>query len=233
MEAKGTSPIAARPAATSVILHSALEVKKSGVKVCLNTKADTETVAALNPVGVFLCAGANPLIPKVPGIDRPNVVLASDVITGRASVSGNVVIVGAGLTGMETAEMIARQGNITSLSVVDMLPKIGAALYPSIYMNVMRNLAACSAQMYPGHMLKQIDEKGVYLTKTEDQSECFLDADCVILAMGLKPDKALIDSFDNAFDRVYVLGETAAAPGRIATSVSDAYIAAYGFDPEA
>lgn len=211
----------------------ALEVKNSGAKVCLGTKADADMVAKLDPVGVFLCAGAKPVVPKVPGVDQPNVVLATDVITGKAPVCGKVVIIGSGLTGMETAEMISRQDDITALSLVDMVPQIGAGLYPSIYMNIMRNLERCHAKMYPGHMLKEIDGKGVHLTKTDDQSEAFLEADYVILAMGLKPDQDMIKSFDDRFQRVYVLGENNAAPGRIAYSISDAYIAAYGFDPEA
>ena len=211
----------------------ALEVEKSGAKVCLGTKADVDTVAALNPVGVFIAAGAKPVVPPIPGIDNAKVVLANDVVAGKVKVSGKVVIAGSGLTGMETAEMISRQGDVTELSLVDMLPQIGAGLYPSIYFNVMRNLAACNAQMYPGHAVKSIDDKGITMTKVEDGSELFLEADYVILALGLKPDKAMIQAFDDKFGRVYVLGEANAAPGRIGISIADAYIAAYGFDPEA
>ena len=53
------------------------------------------------------------------------------------------------------------------------------------------------------------------------------------LAMGQKPDSAAVAAFDAAFDRVVVLGENRRVPGRIATSLSDAYIAAFAFDPEA
>ena len=136
-------------------------------------------------------------------------------------------------TGMETAEMIAKQSDVTAISLVDMVPQIGAGIYYTILANIMRNLEEANAKLCPGHMLKAIDDKGVHLTKVEDQSETFLEADCVILAMGLKPDQEFIRTFDERFDRVHVLGECNVAPGKIANAVSDGYITAYGFNPEA
>ncbi|MFR3921357.1 MAG: hypothetical protein ACLTYN_04610 [Dysosmobacter welbionis] len=57
------------------------------------------------PRGVFLAAGAPPVVPKsIPGIDKA--VLAEDVILGKAPCTGKVVLVGTGLTGLECAEMI-------------------------------------------------------------------------------------------------------------------------------
>ena len=50
-------------------------------------------MAALHPVGVFLAAGAPPVVPKsIPGIDKA--VLAEDVILGKAPCTGKVVLVG-------------------------------------------------------------------------------------------------------------------------------------------
>ena len=54
----------------------------------------------------------------------------------------------------------------------------------------------------------------------------------MVLVIGLKPNTAVIKQFEDAFDRVIVLGEDKKEPGCIVISLSDAYIAAYGFDPE-
>jgi pyruvate/2-oxoglutarate dehydrogenase complex dihydrolipoamide dehydrogenase (E3) component len=42
-------------------------------------------------------------MPPVPGIDGSKVVTAEDVLLGRAKVEGDCVIVGSGMTGLETA----------------------------------------------------------------------------------------------------------------------------------
>ena len=62
----------------------ALEARELGVEIRLNTEATPELVASMDPVGVFLCAGAPPVVPRsIPGVDRA--VLAEDVITGKAA----------------------------------------------------------------------------------------------------------------------------------------------------
>ena len=56
--------------------------------------------------------------PDIPGIDSPNV-FAADVDTGRARVGKRAVLIGAGLTGTETAVVLARDGH--EVTLIDML----------------------------------------------------------------------------------------------------------------
>ncbi|MBQ3076890.1 MAG: FAD-dependent oxidoreductase [Clostridia bacterium] len=207
------------------------EVERAGVKVRLGEEATVETVAAGRPEAVFLAAGAAPVRPALPGLDGANVVQAHDVVAGKAKVSGRVVVIGAGLTGLETAKMIS--GEVESLAIVDMVPQLGAGMYPGIFVDIMRQLAAVSPTLLPGHKLEGVGDGVVRLTRLEDGAAVELPADWVVLAMGQKPDSAAVAAFDAAFDRVVVLGENRRVPGRIATSLSDAYIAAFAFDPEA
>lgn len=51
------------------------------------------------------------------------------------------------------------------------------------------------------------------------------------LAMGTRVDDTAIQAYEDTFDWVICLGQTHKNPGRIATSVSEGYIAARGFDP--
>lgn len=208
------------------------EVEKAGVKVLLNTEATVETVKALEPEAVFLAGGANPICPPIPGVEKAKVVQAYDVITGKAQVSGKVTIIGAGLTGLETAEMLIAKKNADTIHIVDMLPQIGMGMYPSIYKDVVKHYAGFPVTMLPGHMLKEVTDTGLELLKTDTQEVVSIDADYVILAMGIKPDAAVRQAYEDAFDRVVVLGENLKSPGRIAASISDGYIAAFGFDPE-
>lgn len=117
------------------------------------------------------------------------------------------------------------------ITVVDMLPKIGMTMYPAIYDDVMKQMDGKKLTLKPGSMLKEVTAEGIKVTKTEDQSEERIPADCVILAMGTRADKQAISAFEEAFGRVIPIGQTAKNPGRIATSISEGYMAARGFDP--
>lgn len=210
----------------------AIEVEKSGVDIRLNTPATVEAVAALEPVAVFLAAGAKPVRPKLPGLDSAKVVLANDVVSDKVKVCGKVVVIGSGLTGLETAEKLYHTGSAEKVTVVDMLPQIGSTIYGPVFNDVMRQLTPYAPEILPGHKLDGVENGSVKLTRIEDGSAVEVPADYVVLAMGLKPDPDMVNAYEQAFERVIVLGENRQAPGRIATSVSDGYIAAYGFDPE-
>jgi len=210
----------------------ARELEQAGVKLLMNTEATVDTVKALQPEAVFLTGGADPIYPLLPGVDSAKVAQSDDVIAGKVQVSGRVAIIGGGLTGLETAELLSHSGKVDSLVVADMLPAIGTGMYPIIFMDVMNQIGAFPMELMAGHRLEEITESGVKLTKLEDNSTVEVAADYVVLSIGLKPNTVVREAFESAFDRVVVLGENRHAPGRIATSLSEAYMAAYGFDPE-
>lgn len=205
------------------------EVERAGVHVRLNTEATPELVKELEPEAVFLAGGAEPFIPQIPGIDRENVVLANDYITGKREVSGRVVLVGGGLTGLETAEMLTHSGKVTELTIADMLPEIGMGVFNVMMRDIEHHLD--SPTKLPGHMLSAVTERGAVFTKTSDQSSVEVEADYVVLALGLKKRDDVLRAFDACFNNVITLGENRRAPGRIAEAISDGFEAAYCFEP--
>lgn len=210
----------------------AREVHQSGTELRLGNTATVETVAAVKPEAVFLCAGAEPFIPNVPGITDSKVLLANDVISGAKKPSGKVLVIGAGLTGLETAELICHNGLCDSVTVADMLPKIGQSIYLNIFVDIMGQLMPYNPTLLPGHRLTAVTETGAKFLKLDDQTESEVSADYIILAMGLKVNRDVIKAYEDAFPRVVVLGENHKAPGRISVSVENAFTSAFGFDPQ-
>ncbi len=206
------------------------EMEKGNVKVHLNCDATPEVVKAGAPEAVFLATGGKPIVPNLPGVDSDKVSLAADVIGGKKEPCGKIVIVGGGLTGLETAEKLFREDPDRDITVVDMLPKIGMTMYPAIYDDVVKQMAGNKLTLRSGCMLKEVTEEGVKVLRTEDNNEEVIPADSVILAMGNRADKMTIDAYEKEFDRVIPLGQTAKNPGRIATSVFDGYVNARGFE---
>lgn len=208
------------------------EMERAGVDVRMNTTATVELVQALAPVGVFLAMGGKQIHPNLSGLDMEHVIEANDIVSGTVQVSGKVAIIGSGLVGLETAELVLTQGQTKDVTVVDMLPKIGQSIFPSILWELNKHLTPFAPTYLPSHKLESVDDAGLHLVKMEDNSPVTVNADYVVLALGTKPVKATVTPFLDAFERVEILGENKQAPGRIANSIADGYLAAYGFDPE-
>ncbi len=79
--------------------------RKAGVNLVLNkevTPKDFEDPLK-NPNVIILATGAQVSRPDIPGIDRPNVVSAHDVVAGRVQVGDKVCIIGGIGVGIATA----------------------------------------------------------------------------------------------------------------------------------
>ena len=80
-----------------------------------------------------------------------------------------------------------------------------------------------------GHRLERVRPDGVELTRLEDGEKVFVEADAVVLAMGVRPRKAVVDEFKAAFANVRVVGD-AAKGGRILEATQDAHGKAFVFE---
>ncbi len=203
------------------------QAQKAGIAVRLNEKATIESVKALNPWGVFVAGGAEPLVPPIPGIDGKNVFTAEDVLLGRANPKGKVAVIGSGMTGIETAEVLAARG--CRLTLVEMLPSVGPGMYETVVADVMRRIVPHDPKVLTGHRLERVGPDGVELTRLEDGEKVFVEVDAIVLAMGVRPRKALVDEFKAAFSNVRVVGD-AAKGGRILEATQDAHGKAFVFD---
>jgi len=201
--------------------------EKAGIAVRLNEKATVESVKALDPCGVFVACGAEPLVPPIPGIDGENVFTAEDVLLGRTSPKNRIAVIGSGMTGIETAEVLAGCG--CRLTLVEMLPSVGPGMYETVVADVMGRIVPHNPKVLTGHRLERVRPDGVELTRLEDGKKVFVEADAVVLAMGVRPRKAVVDEFKAAFPNARIVGD-AAKGGRILEATQDAHGKAFVFE---
>ena len=97
----------------------ARKAERMGVEIRLNTAVTPELVKEIKPHTVMNAIGAEPLIPPIPGTDLPFVVNSHDVLDGKETLSGRIVVIGGGMVGMETAEYLAVRG--CQVTVLEML----------------------------------------------------------------------------------------------------------------
>ncbi len=122
-ELGGQILIASKPPRRSefqeVARYLSYQINKLGVDIHLNSHVDLQMVLALKPEVVIVATGAQPIIPRLPGIEHPMVCTAWDVLLGKTYPAGKTVVLGGGQTGCEVAEFLASRGVEITLVVPD------------------------------------------------------------------------------------------------------------------
>jgi 2,4-dienoyl-CoA reductase-like NADH-dependent reductase (Old Yellow Enzyme family)/thioredoxin reductase len=201
---------------------------RSGIQLRLGENATIDKIKSLSPCGVFIACGAEPLIPEIPGIDGQNVFTAEDVLLKKVRVIGDCIIAGSGMTGLETAEVVVREGHKTTL--IDMLPEIGYGAEPTVILDIRRRMEQYNPTYMPGHKLVRIIPDGVDVENIQNGLTVFVPARTVILALGVRPQKTIVEQFKAAFPEAKVIGD-ASHGGRILDATQDAYGKAFVFNP--
>ncbi len=204
------------------------QARETGIDLRLGEEATVAKVQALSPSGVFIACGARPFIPPVPGIDGGNVVLAEEVLLHPEEAKGDCVIIGSGMTGLETAEVVLKSGHRTTIA--DLLPEIGAGADLMTILDAKQRMAPYNPTYLPGHKLACITPAGVEFECLATGLPIRVAADTLILALGVRPQTELIDHFKAAFPELHVLGD-AARGGRVVDATQDAYGQAFVYEP--
>ncbi len=93
-------------------------VKASKIDLRLNTEVTPALAKALSPDVIIATTGARPVKPNIPGIDNENVISAEYAYTHADDINGDVLILGAGLVGIELAIYLSMLGK--KVKIVEM-----------------------------------------------------------------------------------------------------------------
>lgn len=92
-------------------------VGKLGIDVRLNTTANAEMLDLFNADVVMVAVGADPLIPKIEGLAE-NALTMREIYNKKIEPKGSIVIVGGGLTGVDSGISYAMEGS--DVTIVEM-----------------------------------------------------------------------------------------------------------------
>ena len=185
------------------------------IEVRLNTEATPELLAAEAPDAVVLALGAEPIVPRLPGIDLPNVILAVDADADASLVGDSAVIIGAGLVGTETALGLTYAGNNVTVpertgrkvKLVDMMSR--DALLAAQGLNLFKAYMYCDdlgIEIIDQASLKECTPQGA-IVKTADGDEKLLECDTIILSLGLRPRRNQVEALRSICPETYVIGD--------------------------
>ena len=207
----------------------ARQCEVAGVEVRLGAEVTPAQVAELEPAAVIVACGATPKVPvDVPGIDGAHVCTAEDVITGAAEPTGKVAVIGGGLTGLEAAEVLLERG--LEVTIVGRAPMLGRNVFGAILNDQLSRVLPAGATALTGSCLEEVREGSIVVRAVADGALSEVAADWVVLALGVKPRRDVVEAFESAPELAgvpVVAAGDAARAGRVAEAVRGGFEAAF------
>jgi 2,4-dienoyl-CoA reductase (NADPH2) len=223
-------------------------MKRHGVKVELGCALTPETIEKEKPDVLAVASGARPLEMSVPGIDKPHVHCAWDVLMERvADIGKNVVIVGGNATGCETAHFLTAMGTPDpavftflmyhtaenpesakkllhnagrTITVVEMVQRLAGNVGRSARWPLMKSLKMMGVNLRRECKLLEIRDDSV-LVETEEGRES-LPADTVIMAVGSRSVNDLAPAVMTEGVKVVTLGD-AKEPRKLTEAIREGF----------
>ncbi len=198
---------------------------RSGAEFRFDTDPSTADVAALDPCAVIVATGGSPLVPKIPGVDRQHVCTVDRVLDGTVRPEGETVaVIGSGMTGLETAELLAEAGN--RVIIVEMLAGIAPGAYAQNVEDVRHHLDRHEPEYLVSHKLVEIGEGEIILEEVGSGRRLTRRADRVVLSLGVKSENGVFEEWKSRFPRMELIGD-ARKVGRIYSATREGFDTAF------
>jgi 2,4-dienoyl-CoA reductase-like NADH-dependent reductase (Old Yellow Enzyme family)/thioredoxin reductase len=204
------------------------QAHKAPARILFNTEATTELLDAEGYDALIIAVGSEPLIPSLPGIDKPHVHWAPEADSGKVEAGEKTVIVGAGSVGIESAVGLKQAGN--DVTVVEMAPDM-SNLYTSaggpVAMELTRLIQGLDIPVHCNSKLEEVTNDAVVCSNPQTNERTEFPADTVLLALGMSARHETADTLRRSGPEteVFVVGD-ASEVGNIATAVMSAFRAA-------
>jgi len=223
-------------------------MERGGVEVRLNSTVTREIVEEVDPDVLVVASGAAPGTLNVPGVDKPHVVNAWDVLMDRVyDIGENVVVVGGSATGCETAHYVASMNTPDSevftflmyhaaedpnhamallhksgrrITVIDMVDKLAANVGKTARWSLMKSLRLMGVNLMTNTKLLEITDDKVVVETGNIKQE--IPADTVIMAVGAVPVNQLAREVKGNGTEVITIGD-AKAPRKITDAIREGF----------
>lgn len=192
---------------------------RKGVDIKYSVKADKDVIDSYAPEYIIIATGANAVQPKA--FCGSNVVTVTDVLNGSVQFTGKkLCVIGSGMTGLETSELLIEQGN--SVSVIEMADTIAPGAWFQQLDDAMPKLVKANTKFYTSTKLLKVLPNGIAVEDTKTGREYTIQCDGIVLSMGVKSDNALYNELKGVYNNVYAIGDCDKS-GRIYNATQAAY----------
>lgn len=176
--------------------------KKYGVEIKMNTPF-TIDMAKEDDV-VILATGATPALPPIKNLENINYVQAIDLLDGKMVPGQNVLVIGGGLVGAETADFLGENGR--DVTIMDMLPGIAMKMQLGTRKVLMARYEQYGVKQITNAMGLEIFEDGI-VYKQNDEVKELRGFDTIVVASGSKAYNPFEEELRNKVKELYVIGD--------------------------
>lgn len=193
----------------SAILGAGVHVRRSESRI-------REICEEFRPDAVVFAAGAEPVVPSIPGFDHENVLKAEEVLSGKRETGRSVVVVGGGLVGMETSLYLSEGGR--TVTIVEMADQVGADAGPIMKGILSEEIRRRGITVLTNSLATKAASDGVAVRC--GGKDIFVAADTVVLAASYRSVPA--PSFVKNREDVHIVGD-AREPSNAMNAISEGY----------
>lgn len=199
-------------------------VMDSSIHVILETKVDKEYIQQHGYDEVILATGASPI--QIPSLMKhPRTYFAKDVLLGKYVVGKNIVVIGGGSIGCETADFIAslvndRHPGNRKVHIIEMKENIILDDTSPSRSILVQRLQQKGVEIITNATVTKIDETTVTYSCNEE-NHSIQGIDTVVLAAGYQSNNALYQEIKDIVP-CHLLGD-AIAPGKIKQALASSY----------
>lgn len=197
---------------------------QSGVTLRLSCRPTIEELIAQQPYAILDATGSVPWLPDdMPGLPGSRIVCtAADILNGRRIPQGeSIVVVGAGMTGLELAELLSARERDNAVVVMDESDRIAPQALGSNRNVVTAMLELNNVVFMLSRRLTGVGDDRIFLRDVHDGEDYTYPCDRVILALGNVPQRPYPDALTNICKHYIPLGD-ASEPSNIWHAIHDA-----------
>ncbi len=196
------------------------------IDVRLSIEATPELIAGDQADALIIAIGATPNIPELTYQDKSKVIWVGDIDKDNIYIGKNIIIIGAGLTGCETALKFLQAGKTVTL--IDVLPreKLGTDSSPINAYALLDILEKHNVDLRPETELMDVTKDYVVIKKNNKEENLVFET--AILALGIKPNAnyEIIRPLRAIVTESYVVGDSNNKLGGLWNATTSAFDAA-------
>jgi NADPH-dependent 2,4-dienoyl-CoA reductase/sulfur reductase-like enzyme len=184
--------------------YLSVQLQKLGVNLHLGTRITAKIVEGEKPEVIILATGATPAKPNFGTGVTGDLIMAGDVLSGKAQTGERVLVVGGNALGLEVAAFLAVKGK--NVEVVEMMDSIGRDLGPTVRWHLRRKLSELKVKVSPS--TKVVGMSGGKVTvRDRENRESPKEIDSVIIAAGSRSNNRLAGQLKGKAREFYLIGD--------------------------
>ncbi|MFZ7131680.1 MAG: FAD-dependent oxidoreductase [Eubacteriales bacterium] len=194
-------------------------IEDSNIDLRLNTKVTLDYAEEIKPDVIIAALGAQPVKPPIIGIDGDNVISAQDAYIDVDKVKDIVVILGAGLVGIELGLHLINNGK--KVHIIEMMNHIKDGGNFLHILGLKTEMLKRGLEISFNMRAIEINDKGI-VCQGENGDNTF-EADTVIYAVGQKPLREEAIELNFCAPEFYQIGDCV-LPRNITSATSEAFL---------